>query len=175
MVKKILFLVALGANLFAGQLVLVDGNIKAHTEVFGDSTIDPATKKVDAMLMMEDSIESLNGTVSINSGELVSDNTERDEHMYEAIEVKQFPKIAYKINSVTKNENGYQLNGEFTLHGVSKPLNVNAEIKTNEDGTLSLNSTFSILSTEYGIKPVTLLFLTVRDQIDITVSLKLKG
>lgn len=175
MAKKFLLMVVTSVWVFGAQLGVISGSIKAHTEVFGDSTIDPATQKIIVNIQMEDSIESIKGSVAIKSADLVSDNKDRDEHMYEAIEVEKYPTITYKINSVTSKENGYVLHGEFTLHGVTKTLNVPATIEQKEDGTIALNSSYSILSSEYGIKPIKLLFLTVRDQIDIMVSLNLKG
>ena len=174
MAKKLLFLLVVPFALFAQNLSLIDGNIKAHTEVFGDSTIDPQTKKISVDLSIDDTIESLQGKVLINALDLVSDNSDRDEHMYEAIGVKEFATIVFEIKKVIKVQDQYMLGGELTLHGVTKLLSVPVTFEKN-GVDITLDSKFSILMSEYGIEPPTLLFLTVRDQVDIDVNLQLKG
>lgn len=174
MVKKLLFLLVVPFALFGQNLSLVDGVLKAHTEVFGDSTIDPATKKIDTDLSIGDTIESLKGTISINALDLVSDNSDRDEHMYEAIGAQKFTTITFEIKKVIKSKDRYMLGGELTLHGVTKILTLPVSIEKN-GVNITLYSKFSIIMSEFGIEPPTLLFLTVRDQVDIDVNLQLKG
>jgi len=45
----------------ASPLELLEGKIQAHTEVFGDSTINPETSSIIANVKKEDSIESIYG------------------------------------------------------------------------------------------------------------------
>ena len=175
MARNLLFLLLIPFALFAGELKFVEGSINAHTEVFGDSHIDQGTKNINTYLTMDKSIESINGSITINSADLISQNKDRDAHMHEALETIKHPQIKYMIKHISKGENGYTLNGIFTLHGVSKNLKVNADIKKDENGIVNLNSKFTIKSSAYDIKPITLFFLTVRDEIDIDVALNLKG
>jgi polyisoprenoid-binding protein YceI len=67
----------------------------------------------------------------------------------------------------------YKLDGTVTLHGVTKPLSTIAQIDKDENG-VTINGSFSVNTTEHGMKPIKLLFLTVRERIDITYDLKLK-
>ena len=53
MKKVSLVVLALVASMYAGNLSFESGSIKAHTEVFGDSTIDPIAKKATSHLNME--------------------------------------------------------------------------------------------------------------------------
>ena len=56
---KVLLLLSLilGAN--ASNINVQKGEIIAHTEVFGDSQINPATKEINALLSIDNDIESI--------------------------------------------------------------------------------------------------------------------
>lgn len=123
---------------------------------------------------MDDSIESLKGTVALNTLDLVSDNSDRDAHMYETLGVKEFTKISFDIKKIIKIQDSYSIGGSLKLHGVEKALVVPATIIKTNDG-VNITSKFSFNMSEYGIEPPTLLFLTVRDLVDIDVNLELKG
>lgn len=158
---------------FANILQVQEGHIKAHTEVFGDSTIDPQTTHIGTSLTINETIESIKGVIFISAVDLISDNSKRDEHMYEVLNVKNFSTISFTINSITKEKENYILNGILALHGVQKEMNIKAKI-LKENGTVQIHSLFSIKMTDFGIEPPVMIFLTVRDQVDIDVNLNLK-
>lgn len=47
----------------------------------------------------------------------------------------------------------YQLDGELTLHGVKRPLQITATAETVDGGLVRLRGRFAIVQTAYGIKP----------------------
>ncbi|PLY10698.1 MAG: YceI family protein [Arcobacter sp.] len=149
----------------AQELKLLDGQIQAHTEVFGDSTINPQTKDIIAIVQRGDNIESISGVFSINSSTLVSDNKDRDKNMYELLKSSITPTISFNITSITKVEDKYKITGNLTLNSVTKEISSLSTIK-EADG-LAMNGDFSFLLTDFGLEPPTMFFLTVRDQIDI--------
>ncbi len=168
----VILLVALYAN--GSQLKLLGGKIQAHTEVFGDRHIDPATTSIGSELSIKDSIESLQGKIFIHANTLVSEKKDRDENMYELLNVVKFPTISVKIHSLTKiEEDKYKLVGILTLNGVSKKITSDVVI-TETGNMVTLNGSFDINLTSYDMEPPVLLFLTVRDQIDISYNLKYK-
>ena len=172
--KKVLTLFvifAAGTLLSAASLHLQKGYIKAHTEVLGDSTIDPATSRVHASLKLSGDPTTLKGSVWIRAKDLRSDNKERDAHMYEAMEVKKYPKIAFHIARVVKSGSGYLLQGRMSMHGKSRTLKIPAKI-SGKGSHREITARFRIKMSDFGIKPPKLLFLTVRDAVDITVYLK---
>lgn len=175
MAKKLLFLLILPFALFAGELKFVEGSVKAHTEVFGDSTIDPMTDKIKTSLNMDGDIESITGEIIIDPMNLVSDNIDRDEHMYETLGAKDYTTISFRLLNITKNEDGYIIGGVLNLHGESKGLEVKGDIVKSAENYIELKSKFTIKMTDYNIQPPKMLFLTVRDEVDIDVDLKLKG
>jgi polyisoprenoid-binding protein YceI len=81
--------------------------------------------------------------------------------------------ISFYILSLNKVENMYEIKGFLILNGVKKEITSTVTIVQNRD-TLKLDGTFSIKMSEFNIEPPTLLFLSVRDQVDITYNLNYK-
>ncbi len=173
--KKLVFgSVLLVASLYAGNLTFDSGTIKAHTEVFGDSTIDPMFKKAQSHLSMDDNPLSLRGSMDVGVSDFISDNKKRDEHMYEAMESDKFPKASFDVKEVSaKGSDGYTLKGTMTIHGVSKPMSFDGTI-SDESGKVHIKASSSMKMSDFGIKPPKMLFLTVRDQVDLSVDVVLK-
>jgi len=61
---------------------------------------------------------------SVNTG-----NDERDAHLKSAafFDVEQFPTAAFTSTGVRNERNGYVLEGDFTLKGVTKPISLGLE------------------------------------------------
>ncbi|PLY07201.1 MAG: YceI family protein [Arcobacter sp.] len=168
--RKLILVAFLSIFSFANNLVLQEGEIVAHTEIFGDSKIDPMTKVIDSKITMNENIESIKGNVTINSLSLVSDNLDRDKHMYEVLNIKVNPTISFEFKSIEKNDLDYKINGYLTLNGVKKEISSITTI-VDDQKLLNLSGNFSIKLTEFNMEPPSLLFLTVRDQIDIKYNL----
>ena len=98
MFKKIVLLIILSFSLYANNLSVVTGEIKAHTEVFGDSEINPTTKEVKANLIVENSLESIKGQIFFDTLSLVSEKKDRDAHMYELLNEPKFKTISFDID-----------------------------------------------------------------------------
>lgn len=174
MKKVSLVVLALVASMYAGNLSFESGAIKAHTEVFGDATIDPSTKKATSHLSMEATPLTIKGTIEVSMNDLISDNKKRDEHMQEALESDSFPKAVFDVKEVVaKGGNSYTLKGMMSLHGVTKPLSFEGTI-IEEGGKVHIKTASTLKMTDFGIKPIKMVFLTVRDQVDLTVDISLK-
>ncbi len=174
MLKLSLAAVALSASMYAGNLSFESGAIKAHTEVFGDNTIDPVTKKATSHLSMDTNPTTLKGSIEISMSDLYSDNKKRDEHMQEAVESSLFPKAVFEVKDVVaKSGDSYTLKGTMTLHGVSKAMSFDGTI-AEAGGKVRIQATSSMKLSDFGIKPIKMMFLTVRDQIDLNVDVSLK-
>ena len=63
--------------------------------------------------------------LTIDVASINTANSSRDNHLREYFETEQYPNITFKTNSVTQtSENMYNLIGVFTMHGVSKEIEV---------------------------------------------------
>lgn len=165
-----LIFAALLSSANAQNLQFVDGEIKAHTEVFGDRNINPFTKDISSHLSIDNSIDSLKGTISLTTFSLHSDNEKRDLHMYESLHSKDFPQISFRLGSIEKLDNSFLIKGFLTLNGLEKEVSSLAQIE-DKNNHLVLDGSFSIKLTSFNLEPPRMLFLTVRDQIDISYHL----
>lgn len=170
--NKLLMALLLTFPLFAGTLTLKEGFVAAHTEVMGDSTIDPLNTELKANISMDESIESMKGDFSIEMAFFSSDNEDRDENMHEETEVKEFPLATYTISKVTKEKGdiNYNLEGTLNFHGVDKPLRITAEI-TQDSQSVTIKGTSQINVSDYGIDMPCLggFFLCVDDKVGLFV------
>jgi len=169
--KNIFLILLLNFSLFATDLVLKDGYIIAHTEMMMDSEINPRNNNLKADISLEgNDFTTISGKFWVEMGLFTSDKSDRDENMYEEIEATKFKLATYTISGVTKTQikDGYIINGKLNFHGQEKPLVAKAEI-TVVDGSLVINATSMILFSDFGIEMPCMVFMCVRDQVDLTI------
>jgi polyisoprenoid-binding protein YceI len=89
--------------------------------------------------------------------------------------VQQFPTAVFTVRSITplpqpssRKLPQYQLNGDFTLHGVTQPIQLAADVE-EKDGWLHLRGGFNMLQTSFGIRPYAKAFgaVGVTDQLTV--------
>ncbi|MDP1783965.1 MAG: YceI family protein [Sulfuricurvum sp.] len=174
MLKLSFAAVVLTAAVFGGNLSFESGAIKAHTEMAIDKKIDPVAKRAISHLSMESTPLTLKGFIEVSMSDLISDNKKRDADMQEALESSIFPKAVFEVKEVVAiGGDNYLLKGTMTLHGVTKPITFEGKI-TEESLKVRIKATSALKMTDFGIKPPRLLFLSVRDQIDLNVDVVLK-
>ena len=171
--SKILIILCLSLALNAANLNIQKGEIIAHTEVFGDSQISPSTKEINTFLTIQKEVESIRGKIYFDTITLISQKRDRDSNMYELLNFQKYKNISFDISNIVKNENGYYINGDLTLNGITKNITTNGEIINNKDAIL-LKGGFSFNLTDFNLEPPTMFFLTVRNQIDISFNIELK-
>jgi len=92
----------------------------------------------------------------------------------EVLEVSKYPDISFKSSSVNASKTGEgqfqaRITGELTLHGVSRPLTMNARIEFG-DKVLRAQGGFSLKQSSFGIKPVSVAggTIKVKDELKFT-------
>ena len=96
-------------------------------------------------------------TDSIDSG-----NAKRDQHLKspDFFNAVQYPKITFKSKGVAKSGAAYDVSGDLTLHGVTKPVTVKVTpVGTGKDmkgtPTAGIDASFTIKQSEFGITKMT--------------------
>lgn len=84
----------------------------------------------------------------------------------EVLEITKYPDIVFKSTGVTANKTGdgqYQarISGELNLHGVTRPLTINAQLEFG-DKTLRARGGFAVKQSSFEIKPVSVAGGTVK-------------
>ncbi len=89
------------------------------------------------------------------------------------LDVARFPTISFRSRRVSRIEGTgastrLQIEGDLTLHGVTRPVTITPDVAVASDG-LTARARFSIKQTDFGIHPVTAGGGTVRvrDEVDI--------
>lgn len=64
--------------------------------------------------------------LTIKADSIDTGNTARDEHLRQPdyFDTKQFPTIEFKSTAVKAIQGGYQVTGDFTMHGTTKPVTI---------------------------------------------------
>lgn len=145
-----------------GQFTTFDGTIETTKEDFSDAKIK--------------------FTADVNSVD--TDNEKRDEHLRgeDFFETATYPTITFESTSIKKiSENKYTLKGNFTLHGVTKEI----ELKMSYGGTVKdpwgntkagIKVTGTIDRTDFGLKYNSVMEaggLMIGENVDITCKVEL--
>ncbi|QHG90357.1 YceI family protein [Sulfurimonas sp. CVO] len=169
--KKIFTMLLLTLPLFAINLELKSGYVAAHTEMIMDKTIDPINNHLKADITIENSdITTIRGKFWVEMTLFTSDKSDRDKSMYKEIEADKFAFATYTISNIvkTEQEDGYVINGTLDFHGEKRELSAEAKIRSVE-GSLVIEATSNILMSDYEIEMPCLMFMCVRDQVDLFI------
>ena len=104
-----------------------------------------------------------------------------EEHFNENyIESHQYPKTSFKgsilnfdSNALSNQPRTVQLTGELSMHGVTKLISVSATI-TKSDEQITLTSSFSVKTSDFGIKIPRLVRKQIDENVQVEVSLPLQ-
>jgi len=104
-----------------------------------------------------------------------------EEHFNENyIESHQYPKTSFKgsilnfdSKALSNQPRTVQLTGELSIHGVTKLISVSATI-TQSDEQITLTSSFSVKTSDFGIKIPSLVRKQIDENVQVEVSLPLQ-
>ncbi|MCP4872466.1 MAG: YceI family protein [Proteobacteria bacterium] len=123
-------------------------------------------------------IANTRATVSIRVDKFNSDNVRRDSHMMETMEGLIFPTIDWTVKDFQGPTGPFKpgsyeakASGPLTVHGVTLSLVAPVTMNVAEDGTVTVESNFSISLEEFGIDRPTLVFVPIEDQVPISVKM----
>jgi polyisoprenoid-binding protein YceI len=101
-------------------------------------------------------------TLNINPASIDTNNQKRDEHLRSGdfLNVKQFPAMKFKSTAVRPVKGGYEVTGDFTMHGVTKPVTlelVGGHTAEFPKGVtrVGFSAEFTLRRADFGIGPVT--------------------
>jgi polyisoprenoid-binding protein YceI len=84
----------------------------------------------------------------------------------QVLEIEKFPEMSFRTTSVTATQTGQnefdaRLTGDFTLHGVTRPIEIPAHVLVNGK-TIHATGKFSIRRSDYNVKTHSVKWGTVR-------------
>ncbi len=122
-------------------------------------------------------IQKLNLKVTVKS--LKSDKGSiMDNKTYDALKGDEHPYITFKLSSIksmVKSGTGYtvKVNGDLTIAGVTKNVDINGTVYVKENGKLYIETSKSIKMTDFGIDPPTAMMGAMTVGNEITIKFKL--
>jgi len=137
----------------------------------GDVRCDPDTLASASLLMLvqADSLAVVNK---------VSDKDKREMERgmrQDVLEIARYPEIVFMSTQVSANrtaEAQYQarINGNLSLHGVTRAQQINAQITVDGSGLLRARGEFPLRQSDYNIKPVSAVGGTLRMKDELRLS-----
>ncbi len=158
---------AIVGQLKSGNLNLkaaADPSIPPGTLVFDMTSFDADTKEARKYIGLEGDIDE--GTrKEVNQNMLGKTILDVRSHPTATFVAKKIAKLDQKSSRGLPQ---YDISGDFTLHGTTKPINFTVDVEEVK-GWYRVRGAFAILQTQFGIKPFTKAFgvIGVADKLDI--------
>jgi len=157
---------------------------KAITEEFqgrtdqmtGSIVVDPAGVGDSILVHIEVDLASLDSGLG-----------KRDQHMRDNhLETKKYPKAVFDGATVTGGDGAaltaddpatFEVEGSFTLHGVTRRLHTTVEVRLKDPGTLEFKTDFPVALADHNISRPKFLFLKLAEvqQVSVTGTATLAG
>jgi polyisoprenoid-binding protein YceI len=102
--------------------------------------------------------DTLSADITVDAASVDTNNAKRDDHVRgpDFLNAAEFGKITFSAKGLAKSGNGYKGKGELTLHGVTKPVEVEIAAATGkgmQGGEIAgLTTTFTIKRSDFGVK-----------------------
>ena len=127
-----------------GFVVPIAGGVTRVTGKFTDFSLDLDYVNQD---MTQSSVVFTIQATSINTG-----INQRDEHLRSAdfFEVEKYPEIVFKSTAIRKTGETYEMDGTFTMHGITKNVTIPFEL-TSTGKRPSARIRWSLNREDYGI------------------------
>jgi len=177
--KKFLTLAAVTVSLIASAQKLTSKDTQVHINA------STPVEDIDAVLNNAVGILNTETNEAVWQLQIQSFTFKRalmQEHFNENyMESTKFPKatLKAKIGGVTdwKKPATYKggIKGQMEIHGVTKDVSIPVTITVNKDGSVSIESEFSVRTADYGIEIPTLVVSKVAEEVKVTVKSTLKG
>jgi polyisoprenoid-binding protein YceI len=97
--------------------------------------------------------------LSVKADSVDTGNVKRDEHLRQPdyFDTKQFPTIDFKSTSVKPIEGGYEVTGDFTMHGTTKSITIvlkgGKEIEWKGVKRIAFATEIALKRSDYGFDP----------------------
>lgn len=117
------------------------------------------------------SLEVVSGEGGVKS---LSDKDKRTikDSALESLSASKHPQITFESSKVSARSGGYDVDGELSIAGVSKPCTVDLNVQRS-GGNASVEASIPVVQTAFGVKPYSAMMggLKVKDQVEVRLSL----
>ena len=125
----------------------------------GISNVKGKFKTFSGVIMVDEkNLAQCSVEVEIRTDSVSTDNEKRDGHLKTAdfFDAEKFPTLTFKSTKVKKTGSGYTATGQFTMHGVSKEINIPFTILKATDpwgkARVGIEAALKLNRQDYGLK-----------------------
>ena len=141
--------------------VALDGTFDKWDATFTVTSTDPATGVLDVKIQAD----------SVHTGSGMKDGKLKSKDFFD---VKQDPLITFHSNKIVQTgPDTFDVQGTFTIRGVSRPETLNLTISGKGTGSGEVTGTMAFDRKEYGMNSG-IPFIRIADRVEVTVDLKAK-
>ncbi len=98
-----------------------------------------------------------------------NEGSSMDKNMRKAMGGEKFPEVRFDLKSYTVKDGDVTAQGTLTIHGVSKEVELKGQLASKDD-SVSVKGSYSLLMSDYGIKPPVMMLGTVRVVDKVTIA-----
>ncbi len=93
------------------------------------ATVEGKFTEFEGTIKIDPKLDKSTLEVSIKAASINTDNKDRDEHLRspEFFDAKKFEKLTFKSKKVTGTPEALKISGDLTIHGVTKPVTLEAK------------------------------------------------
>ncbi|HSU51549.1 MAG TPA: YceI family protein [Segetibacter sp.] len=155
-------------------------------QIAGSSSLHDWTEKSDKgtaeaiFTFTGDKISGVSAlTFTVPAKSLKSEHTMMDNNTYKALNADKNPNITYvatsaNVTSVDANTYNIKSVGKLTIAGTTNETEVVATAKVNSDKSITITGSKKFKMSEYGVKPPTAMFGTIKTGDPLTISYDVK-
>lgn len=99
-----------------------------------------------------------------------SGNSNRDSHAMEVVEYRKYPKVSFVSTSIKPARDGYDVAGDLTFHGRTRPVGFHVVPKITRE-RIEIEGRFVVKLSEFGVKRPSLMLVPVKDDLAIAFDL----
>jgi polyisoprenoid-binding protein YceI len=110
-------------------------SVEFRVKHLGISTVRGSFREFEGTLEIGDDITSSKVTGTIKAASIDTGEAKRDDHLRSAdfFDAETNPEITFESTSIeTVDEDHFHVTGDFTMHGITKPVTLHAEITGTE-------------------------------------------
>ena len=134
-----------------------------------------APQSIAALMLGQKAVQTV--VADFPTDKLDCKNGTMNEHMRKALKASDNPTIQFRLGSydmaTTDGQIKGQLRGTLVMGGVEKPVVIDATAKPAGEGQLRVTGTTKLRMTEWGLKPPTLMFGTMKVNENVQVGFDL--
>jgi polyisoprenoid-binding protein YceI len=103
-------------------------------------------------------VTTMKGQITFDVKSMKTGNDMRDDHLRSPVwlDAEKYPQITFDVKSISKKgDDQFEVEGAFTLHGVSKKMKTDAQVKVMTKGGKTfykITTSFSVSLAEYNVK-----------------------